>query len=146
MKKIGILVTAILFGVLTLISIVCLLPYYNKLLQSNTIQPKVFPEKRVKSVVKDDGNDKQSKESNVTVGRLYYPRLKFAISLLEALQKEEAKENILFSPHSVYRTLLLAYFGAAGETETAFKNTLGLDWFKSKADVENLYQLEKKGD
>lgn len=44
----------------------------------------------------------------------------------------------IYSFHHIvkYRTLLLAYFGAAGETENAFKYALGLDWAKSKVDIK----------
>lgn len=48
----------------------------------------------------------------------YYPRLKFSISLLDQLQKDNPNENIFYSPHSVYSTLLLAYLGAKRTQKT----------------------------
>lgn len=74
----------------------------------------------------------------------YYPKLEFAISLLNFLQKEKPNENIFYSPKSVYRVLLLTYFGAGGKTEKELKNVLGLmKWTKNKTDSENAYKLEK---
>lgn len=78
------------------------------------------------------------------VDKPYYPRLKFSISLLNQLQKDNPNENIFYSPHSVYSTLLLAYLGAAGETEKELKKLLGLDLIESKAYVENVYKLKKE--
>lgn len=70
-----------------------------------------------------------------------YPQLKFSIGLLDALQKENPNENVLFSPHGVYQLLLMTYFGAAGETETELKIALGLT--ESKDDTMNAYKLGK---
>lgn len=74
--------------------------------------------------------------------QLYYSKLKLAISLLNALNEEKPDENIFYSPSSVFRVLLLSYFGAAGKTEEELKHVLGLDWAKNKKDVENWYELE----
>lgn len=74
----------------------------------------------------------------------YYPKLEFAISLLNLLQKNKPNENIFYSPHSVYQALLLTYFGAGGKTEKELENVLGLmKWAKNKTDIENAYKLEK---
>lgn len=75
------------------------------------------------------------------VNKPYYSRLKFSISLLDQLQKDDPNENIFYSPHSVYSTLSLAYLGAAGETEKELGKLLGLE---SKADVVDAYKLKKE--
>lgn len=74
----------------------------------------------------------------------YYPELKFAISLLNHLQKNEPHQSIFYSPHSVYTTLLMAYFGAGGETERELKQLLLLSAETSKADAEYGYKWKKE--
>lgn len=70
----------------------------------------------------------------------------FAISLLnQLLTLNGPTESIVYSPHSVYWTLLIAYFGAGGETEKELKNKLCLDWAKNKSDVENVYKRKRDG-
>lgn len=73
----------------------------------------------------------------------YYPEFKFAISLLDRLQKNKPKESIFCAPHSVYTTLLMAYFGAGGETEIELKRLL-LSAESSKADAEYVYKWKKE--
>lgn len=69
----------------------------------------------------------------------------FAISLLNQLQRWNGpKENIVYSPHSVYWTLIIAYFGAGGETEKELKRALCLDWAINKSDIENVYKLKRQ--
>ncbi|XP_031638863.1 serine protease inhibitor 88Ea-like isoform X2 [Contarinia nasturtii] len=89
----------------------------------------------------------KQQQLNVTAdkptAKSYYPELKFAISLLALLQKNEPNESIFYSPHSVYTTLLMAYFGAGGETEIELKQLL-LSTETSKADAEYAYQLKKE--
>lgn len=82
--------------------------------------------------------------ARLSADKLYYGQRKFSVSLLDALQKARPNESLFFSPHSTYRALLLAYFGAKGETEKSLKNTLQLDWANSKADVSHAYELEKQ--
>lgn len=69
----------------------------------------------------------------------YYPKLEFAISALNSLQKNNPNENIFYSPHSVYQALLVTYFGAAGNTERDLERVLGI---KNKTDVQSGYKLE----
>lgn len=64
--------------------------------------------------------------------------------MLDHLQKLDPNENIFYSPHSVYSTLLLAHLGAAGETKNELKKLLGLDLVESKVDVDNAYEFEKE--
>lgn len=80
----------------------------------------------------------------LTADKLYYGQRKFSVSLLDALQKARPNESLFFSPHSTYRALLLAYFGAKGETESSLKRTLQLDWAQSKADVSQAYEMERQ--
>lgn len=82
--------------------------------------------------------------TRLSADKLYYGQRKFSVSLLDALQKARPNESLFFSPHSTYRALLLAYFGAKGETEKSLKKTLQLDWANSKADVSHAYELEKQ--
>lgn len=79
----------------------------------------------------------------ITADKLYHGQRKFSVNLLDALQKTRRNESLFFSPHSTYRVLLLAYFGASGETEKSLHNTLHLSWAKSKADVSHAYEVEK---
>lgn len=73
----------------------------------------------------------------------HYPKLEFAISVLNLLQKKESNVNIFYSPHSVYQALLFTYFGAAGKTKKDLEKVLGfMDWVESKAEVEYRYKFE----
>lgn len=65
------------------------------------------------------------------------------LNLLALLQKNKANENIFYSPHSVYKTLLMAYFGAGGETEIELKQLL-LSTETSKSDAKYAYKLKKE--
>lgn len=75
---------------------------------------------------------------------LYLGQRNFTVSLLKSLQEATPNESLFFSPHSTYHALLLAYFGARGETEESLKDLLKLDWAASKADVSEAYHLEQK--
>lgn len=72
-----------------------------------------------------------------------YSHLKFSVSLLKQLEQDDPNGNIFFSPHSIYQALLLAYFGAAGETERQLKDVLGLYWAEHKTDVQHAYDKKK---
>lgn len=75
--------------------------------------------------------------------QLYNGQRTFFVNLLNTIQKSENKENQIFSPHSIYHGLLLAYFGSEGETEQSLRNGLHLDWADSKKDVINAYTAIK---
>lgn len=77
-----------------------------------------------------------------TADKLYLGQRNFSVSLLDALQAATPTESLFFSPHSTYHALLMAYFGARGETETALRKTLRLDWATNKAEVSEAYHLE----
>lgn len=68
----------------------------------------------------------------------YYPKLNFAISLLNLLQKNKPNKNVFYSPKNVYRALLLTYFCAAGKTKKELGNVLG-----NQTEIENVYKLEE---
>lgn len=90
--------------------------------------------------------NQQSQPNPTAVKRVekpYYPKLRFAISLLNLLQKENPHKNVFYSPHNVYQALLFTYFGAAGETEKQLKTLLGLNSSISKDDIEHAYNTEK---
>lgn len=77
-----------------------------------------------------------------TADKLYLGQRNFSVSLLDALQAATPTESLFFSPHSTYHALLMAYFGARGETEAALRKTLRLDWATNKAEVSEAYHLE----
>lgn len=63
--------------------------------------------------------------------------------MLKALKSSSSSENIFFSPYSTFHALLLAYFGAKGNTETELKNVLNLNWANNKYDVMQAYRFEE---
>ena len=52
-------------------------------------------------------------------------------------------ENIFLSPASVFQTLMLAYMGAAGETERELAETMGFAGNVSRSDVMKNYLFER---
>lgn len=75
------------------------------------------------------------------VKQLYAGQHKFVVSFMNAMHKSGLLENnFVFSPHSVYHALLLAYFGASGETEHSLYDGLYLHWAKSKDEVVKAYE------
>ncbi|XP_031628732.1 serine protease inhibitor 88Ea-like isoform X2 [Contarinia nasturtii] len=85
----------------------------------------------------------RSETAPISVDKLYYGQRKFCVGLLRAFQKVQPNETLFFSPHSIFRALLLKYLIAEGDVEKLLKKTLQLDWAKSKADVSHAYKLEK---
>lgn len=73
---------------------------------------------------------------------LYTGQQAFTLSLLRAINTTASQENIFFSPYSTYHALLLAYFGAGGNTEMELRNVLNLQWANSKVDVQAAYRHE----
>lgn len=49
---------------------------------------------------------------------------------------------MVFSPHSIYRCLLLIYLGAEGETEQSLKKGLHLNWAPNKEAVAKAFKAE----
>lgn len=67
----------------------------------------------------------------------------FFVSLWQTLRKINPKKIDLFSPHSIYQALLLAYIGAGGETERSLRKLLHLDYSKSKNEIIESFQFAK---
>lgn len=61
---------------------------------------------------------------------------------MKSLQKAAPTKSHFFSPHSTYRALLLAYFGAEGSTRESLERALYLDWATNESQVANAYQQE----
>ncbi|XP_004519673.1 serine protease inhibitor 88Ea [Ceratitis capitata] len=74
---------------------------------------------------------------------LYRGEQNFTLAMLQAINKATPNENIFFSPYSTYHALLLAYFGARGETEAELTKALSLGWAKNKNHVLRGYTLER---
>ncbi|XP_017861409.1 PREDICTED: ovalbumin-related protein X [Drosophila arizonae] len=75
---------------------------------------------------------------------LYRGQQEFSVAMLDAIRKATPNENVFFSPYSTYHALLLAYFGATGESETELANVLRLNWAPNKEAVRSAYRTEKK--
>lgn len=60
--------------------------------------------------------------------RIYTGQSKFAVALLKSLSKSSVDKSHIISPHSIYRALLLAYFGAEAKTKESLESSLFLDW------------------
>ncbi|XP_067637446.1 serine protease inhibitor 88Ea-like [Eurosta solidaginis] len=74
---------------------------------------------------------------------LYRGQQNFTVSMLQAINKATPNENVFFSPYSTFHALLLAYFGAGGQTEVELTQALSLQWAKNKNHVLSGYNLEK---
>ncbi|XP_023175694.2 serine protease inhibitor 88Ea [Drosophila hydei] len=75
---------------------------------------------------------------------LYRGQQEFSVAMLDAIRKATPNENVFFSPYSTYHALLLAYFGATGESEQELANALRLKWAQNKEAVRSAYRSEKK--
>lgn len=73
---------------------------------------------------------------------IYSGQPQFAVSLLNTLQKATPEKNHFFSPHSTYHALLLAYFGAEGQTLETLERALFLKYGKLSA-IENYKEFKK---
>lgn len=60
--------------------------------------------------------------------RIYTTQRFVAGNILDSMRKIYPTGNLFFSPHSIYRALLLAYIGAEGATKTTLDDTLFLFW------------------
>lgn len=74
---------------------------------------------------------------------LYTGEQKFTLNMLRAINQTVPRDNVFFSPYSTYHALLLAYFGAQGQTEQELREVLELGWAKNKWDVFQAYHSEK---
>lgn len=50
----------------------------------------------------------------------------FSIKLLQTVVAASPKQNLIFSPHSIYTALLIAYFLSSNKTEETLKSFLNL--------------------
>lgn len=50
----------------------------------------------------------------------------FSIKLLQTVVAASPKQNLIFSPHSIYTALLIAYFLSSNKTEESLKSFLNL--------------------
>lgn len=60
--------------------------------------------------------------------------VEFAVDLFQSVYNLNPDRNILISPFSVYRTLILAYLAADGETNAKLSNILRLKWAQGSKD------------
>merc|ERR1711892_1011611 len=70
----------------------------------------------------------------------------FSVNLVKALLKkyetEAIEQNIFISPSSIYHTLMLAYFGALGDTERELAKGLGFENL-TKSEVLKTYMFDR---
>ncbi|XP_049800906.1 serine protease inhibitor 88Ea-like [Schistocerca nitens] len=67
----------------------------------------------------------------------------FSVALLQQLAATLPASNLFFSPYSTHQALLLAYFGAANQTDAALRRALRVPQQQSKAATWQAYRLEK---
>ncbi|KAI4502894.1 hypothetical protein M0802_001938 [Mischocyttarus mexicanus] len=70
-------------------------------------------------------------------------RYKFALDALKKAAEIQTGDSIFFSPDSIYNALLLAYFGARGNTEASLKKVLHIPEDMSKMEVLRYYSVQK---
>lgn len=75
--------------------------------------------------------------------RLSDARFDFALEALKKISEVDTQNNIIFSPHSLYQALALAYFGSASGTEIALKKALHVPDDFTKNDLQRFYSYEK---
>ena len=73
-------------------------------------------------------------------------RFDFAMDALQAAALIETRENLLFSPHSLYQALTLTYYNAHGETEILLRKVLGIPEGLFKGYTFDLRTAEKLDD
>ncbi|KAG8312703.1 hypothetical protein J6590_018343 [Homalodisca vitripennis] len=66
----------------------------------------------------------------------------FSADLLQTIGNLHPEKNVFFSPTSIFKTMLLAYFVSANHTEAAIKKSLHLPEDKDKMDMMGAYSLE----
>jgi len=81
-----------------------------------------------------------------TKAAVYTGERAFSVDLIKALfakyEDSGVNENIFISPSSIFHTLMLAYFGAKGETQRELAAGLGFDSLK-KSDVLKAYMFDR---
>lgn len=71
-------------------------------------------------------NDSVRKISQSAADNLLQSELRFSTDLLHAVSSMHPDQNVIFSPTSVFKAMLLAYFISANKTETGLKRALHL--------------------
>ncbi|XP_063224204.1 serine protease inhibitor 88Ea-like [Bacillus rossius redtenbacheri] len=66
----------------------------------------------------------------------------FSLDLMRTVSKA-SKDNMFFSPSSIYNALLLPYFGAANQTEKSLRQILRIPDSQDKLSIMQAYRLEK---
>jgi len=84
--------------------------------------------------------------NNQSKALVYEGERDFSVNLIKALfekyERESIDENIFISPSSIYHTLMLAYFGARGETQAELTSALGLGSL-GKSSVLKTYMFDR---
>lgn len=78
-----------------------------------------------------------------SLAKLYSGEQAFSLNMLDAITKVAPNDNIFFSPYSVFHALLLAYFGAANQTQKYLENVLHLDPTIKKSQYKTIYLTRK---
>ncbi|XP_015174371.1 PREDICTED: leukocyte elastase inhibitor-like isoform X2 [Polistes dominula] len=88
-------------------------------------------------------NDNPTEMNPDSKTALVQGRYKFALDVLIKSAEIETDDSIFLSPDSIYNALLIAYFGARGNTEASLKKALHIPNNLSKVDVMRYYSFEK---
>ncbi|XP_044006548.1 serine protease inhibitor 88Ea-like isoform X2 [Aphidius gifuensis] len=88
-------------------------------------------------------NDSPTTGDENSKALLTMAELNFALDSLDKVALIEARDNVFYSPHSIHEALVLAYFGARGETEKNLKKALKIPEELSKIDIQRSYALDK---
>lgn len=67
----------------------------------------------------------------------------FALDTLKEASTIESRDNLFFSPYSLFEALMLAYFGARGTTRTSLKEALRMPEELTQIDVFRSYSFSK---
>nr|AIO11228.1 serpin [Hesperophylax occidentalis] len=89
----------------------------------------------------EDNTNTNAQAQNSSREALYRGQQTFTLRLFEVINKIKEKDNVFFSPYSVYHALLLAFFTSANQTETNLRKALQLG-SESKVDLMKAYQLD----
>ncbi|XP_021935517.1 serine protease inhibitor 88Ea-like isoform X2 [Zootermopsis nevadensis] len=88
-------------------------------------------------------DDTKVQNSPNTRQDLFIGEQAFSLAMLREAVADNPTGNVFFSPYSVYNALLLAYFGAANQTELSLKAALRIPESQSKISTMQAYRFEK---
>jgi serpin B len=100
-----------------------------------------LPNLSIQQCFSPDDNKLQSSPS--TRQELFAGEQAFSLAMLREAVAVNPKDNIFFSPYSIYNALLLSYFGAANHTEKSLKAALRIPETQSKINTMQAYQFQK---